>query len=80
MEKRIDISKRLALVLIILTVLISAVSTWVLISSSIGPGEGSSVNDVLVRLNILKGPVREPVQTDSNTGDVTLFIAKSKGG
>lgn len=80
MEKKSDISKRLALVLILMTVLISATSTWVLINSSISSEhEESSFNKALIHLHILPAPVKEPVQTDSNSGDIRLYIA-SKGG
>ena len=75
-----DISKTLAFVLIILTVMISATGTWVLITSSMGPEQGPSVNRALIHLYINRGQVVEPVQTDSNAGDVRLVIAKSKGG
>jgi hypothetical protein len=80
MEKGSDISKTLALVLIILTVLISATSTWVLITKSMSSEPESSINKALVHLRILRGDVQEPLQTDTNSGDVRLFIANSKGG
>lgn len=81
MEKGSDVSKTVAFVLIILTVLISATSTWVLITSSMSsepvfPG----FNDALVKLHILRGPVMEPLQSDTNAGDVRLYIADTKGG
>ncbi|MBN1544103.1 hypothetical protein JW898_01420 [Candidatus Woesearchaeota archaeon] len=81
MEKGSDISKSLALVLIILTIFISAVSTWMLINKSVGSGsEEGGLNRALVQLHILKGPVYEPLQTDTNSGDVKLYIARTKGG
>ncbi|MBW2964300.1 hypothetical protein KY363_02470 [Candidatus Woesearchaeota archaeon] len=78
MEKRTDISKALALVLIILTVLISAASTWVLITSSMSSEPGGSFNRALVHLSILKGPERLPAQADTNSGDVKLYISQPK--
>jgi hypothetical protein len=80
MEKGSDISKTLALVLILLTVLISATSTWVIVSKSMTSEPTSTFNKALIHLRILKGPVQEPVQTDTNSGDVRLHIAKTKGG
>jgi predicted acyltransferase len=76
MEKGSDVSKGLALVLIILTVLVSAVSTWVLITSSmeseIAPSNGFS----LVHLNIFKSRAAEPTLMDANSGNARLVIAK----
>jgi hypothetical protein len=78
MEEKGDISRSVALVLIILTVLISATSTWVLITHSMESDKGSGLGDALVHLNIFKSRVREPVQTDTNSGQVSLYIAKAK--
>lgn len=78
MEKGTDISKTLALVLIILTVLISAVSTWVLITSSTSSEPGSPFNRALIHLSILKGSDRMPAQADANSGDVRLYISQPK--
>ena len=82
MEKRSsDVSKTVALVLIILTVIISAASTWVLITKSMeSEPVGGSLNSALVQLRILKASTPEPVASDTNAGDVKLFIAKAKGG
>lgn len=80
MEKKSDISKGLALVLIILTVLISATSTWVIITKSISPEPESGFNKALISLHILKAPDSGSVATDTNSGDVRLYIANSKGG
>ena len=80
MEKGSDISKSLALALILLTVLVSAASTWVLVTTSVGSDEPSGLNDALVMLHILKGHPKEPFQMDSNSGDVKLFISRPKGG
>ncbi len=80
MKKESDVSKTIALVLIILTVMISATSTWVLITSSMSPEpQQSGLNKVMVFLHILKSPVSEPMQTDYNSGDVQLFIANDGG-
>ncbi len=72
--------KTLALVLVILTVLISATSTWMLITNSMNSEPDSSFNKALVQLRIIKGQTVELPQTDSNAGDVKLYIAESKGG
>lgn len=80
MKKESEISKTIALVLIILTVMVSATSTWMIITSSMDPAQDQTgLGKVMVFLNILKGPVTEPVQTDQNTGDVQLFIAENGG-
>ncbi|MFH1064359.1 MAG: hypothetical protein V1729_04725 [Candidatus Woesearchaeota archaeon] len=80
MKKESDVSKTLALVLIILTVMISATSTWVLITNSMSPQpEQSGLNKVMILLHIIKGPVNEPMQTDYNSGDVKLFISDNGG-
>ncbi len=80
MSKESDISKTLAFVLIILTVMISAASTWVLVDRTMSSEPESSFNDALIRLHILRGQVEEPVQTDTNAGDVRLYIADKRGG
>ncbi|MFC1741515.1 hypothetical protein ACFL3V_03190 [Nanoarchaeota archaeon] len=81
MRKESDISKRVALVLIILTVVISAASTWVLITKSMDSNPvHDGFNKALVQLHILRGPVEDPFQSDTNSGDVKLYIAKTKGG
>jgi hypothetical protein len=81
MEKKSDITKTIALILIILTVVISATSTWVLINKSMSSEpEYPAFNRALIHLNILKGEPYEPVQTDTNSGNVKLFISKAKGG
>jgi len=80
MKKESDVSKVLAFILIILTVMISATSTWVLITKSMSnEPQQSRFNKALIFLHILKGPVEEPTQTDSNSGDVSVFIAKNGG-
>ena len=78
MEKRSDVSKTVALVLIILTVLISTTSTWVLITSSMSsepvfPG----FNNALIKLHILNGPSTEPIQSDTNAGDWSRYYSNS---
>jgi len=79
MEKGSDISKTLALVLVILTVIISATSTWVLITNSMDYDMPARFDAALLRLHILKGDVKVPMQTDANAGDVKIFIAKQGG-
>ena len=78
MEEKRDISKSIALVLIVLTVLISATSTWVLITHSIDSETGPGFGSALIHLNIFKNRVIEPVQMDSNSGEVKLYISKPK--
>ncbi len=80
MEKKSDTSKVLAFVLIVLTVLISATSTWLLITSSMDSPVPSVFDKVLISLNIIKNRPAQNVQMDSNAGQATIFIAKSKGG
>jgi len=80
MEKKRDISKRFALALIILTVLISATSTWVLVTHSMSAEPGPAVNKPLIHLFITRGEPLEPAQTDTNSGNVRLLIGKPKGG
>ena len=76
MENGSDVSKKLALVLILLTVFISAASTWLLVTSSVNPDVGESFNSAIIHLNIFRNRVNEPAQTDSNAGNARLFIAK----
>jgi hypothetical protein len=78
MEKGSDVPKTLAFTLIILTVLISAASTWVLVTKSIGNEPLLSLNSAIVHLNIFKNNVREPALYDSNAGNARLFIAKKE--
>ena len=79
-KKSDDVSKTITLVLIILTVIISATSTWVLITNSLGSEPaGSGFNNALIHLRILRGDAPAPLQSDTNAGDVKLFIA-DKGG
>lgn len=81
MEKKSDISKTIALILIILTVVISATSTWVLITNSMSSEPAyPAFNKALIHLNILEGEHYEPAQMDSNSGNVKLFVSKSRGG
>jgi hypothetical protein len=80
MEEKSDISKSVALVLILLTVFISAASTWMLITHSMDSDSGPGLGDAIVHLSIFKSRVREPVQTDSNSGEVRLYVAKRNGG
>ncbi|MBW2968352.1 hypothetical protein KY362_07770 [Candidatus Woesearchaeota archaeon] len=80
MEKKKEISKTLAFALVVLTVLISAASTWIIIDKTLdSPGPHPTLSETLVRLHILRGPVVEPAQTDSNAGQVQLYIS-DKGG
>jgi len=79
-EKGNDISKRLALILIVLTVIISAACTWVLISSTSESDSTQGAFGAIIHLNILKGKSVEPVLTDSNSGNVQLNIVNKKGG
>jgi len=79
-EKESDMHKGVVITLIILTVLVSAVSTWMLITSSMDSQTPSSSNSVLVHLNIFKSRAIEPVLSDANGGNARLIIAKSKGG
>jgi hypothetical protein len=78
MEEKGDISKSVALVLIIIIVLISATSTWVLITHSMDSEDVPGFGSALIHLNIFKNRVVEPVQTDSNSGEVRLYISKPK--
>jgi hypothetical protein len=78
MEKG-DVPKALAFTLIILTVLISAASTWVLVTRSIDSKPLLSLNSAIVHLNIFRNNVHEPALSDSNAGNARIFIAK-KGG
>lgn len=79
-KKSDDVSKTIALVLIILTVIISATSTWVLITQSMSSeSTDSGFNKALIHLRILRGEAPAHLQSDTNAGDVKLFIA-DKGG
>ena len=77
MEKG-DVPKRLAMALVILTVLISGASTWVLITKSSYVEPFSGINDALVHLNIFKNRAQEQFTSDANSANVKLYI--SKGG
>jgi hypothetical protein len=78
MEKGSDVPKALAFTLIILTVLISAASTWVLVTKSMDSSPSFSLNMANVQLGILKGFYKEPLLKDSNEGNARIYIAKPK--
>ena len=78
MEKESDVPKTLAFTLIILTVLVSAASTWVLVTKSIGNEPLPSLNSAILHLNIFKNNVHAPALSDSNAGNARIFIAKKE--
>ena len=78
MRKENDISKTFAFVLIVLTVFISSVSTWVLINQTMGSEPVFGLDRSIVRLNILKTDLVEPVGVDTDMGQARLYISQVK--
>ena len=79
MQKK-DMPKSIALVLVLLTVVISAATTWLVIDRSFSSEPLYSEGSGIIALNIRKGESLQPGLKDSNSADVKLNIVKNKGG